>query len=96
MREYRIVTWAIGLLLVISIAFVPMAEAAAYTSHSASLGRPDPLLVPRDVLQHVPRIEWCKEMRSPNKPHGSGEFYFLPYVEPESSDEAPQGTGNWC
>lgn len=94
MCENRIVIWAIALLLVISIAFVPMANAAAYASHSAGLGRPDPLVV-SSVLQHLPRIEWCKEMRSPNKPHGDGEFYFLPHMEPESSDEVPQRMGNW-
>lgn len=96
MCENRIVTWAIALLLVISIACVPLAEAAAYASHSVSLTRPNSLAGPRDVLQHLPRIEWRKEVRSPKKPHGGGEFYYLPHVEPESSDEVPQGTGTWC
>ena len=97
MREIRIVTWAISLLLVISISCVPLADASAYGSHSLSPSRPSRSVVPRDVLQQSPGIEWRKEIRSPNNPHGGGaEFYFLPHVEPGSSDEVPQVPGNWC
>lgn len=89
MRAFQIAMWAFTLLLVISIACVPMAEAAANASHSVSLSRPHPLPGPRDVLQHLPRIEWRQDVRSPNDPHGGGDFYFLPHVEPEWSAEAP-------
>jgi len=96
MCEYRIVTWAISLLLVISIACVPVAEAAAYASHSVSLSRPSPLADPGDVLERLPRSEWRREIRSPDYRHDGDDFYFLPHVEPESSVVVPQVPGNGC
>lgn len=96
MRENRIVTWAIAVLLVISIMCGPVARETACASHSGGLSRPDPFVVPRDFLQQMPRIESRNETRSLNKPHGSGEFYFLPHVKPELNDEAPLVPGDWC
>jgi hypothetical protein len=94
MRANRIVTLAIALLFVISIAVIPAAESLPQAW--ASFGRPDPLIAPSAVFQNLPRIEWRKELPSPNEPFGGSEFYFLPYLEPESFGDAPFVGEDWC
>lgn len=96
MRALKNALRAFTPLLVISIACVPVAEAPAHASNSVSLSRPNSLVGPQDVLQRSPRIGWRNEVLSPSEPHGGGDFYFLPYVEPEWSDEALQGIGTSC